>query len=120
MNARDEFIEEVAGKTVLCAAIHTECTDFRCPKKNIECGHTEIIATLNVGYSAEDYTAFLELLNFEYDDGFGLQNIFGCIWYTDGTWSGREQYDGSEWWDYMEVPAIPESLIPANKREGER
>jgi hypothetical protein len=50
----------------------------------------------------------LPLLDFDYDEGFGGQEIFGFIWYADGTWSEREEYDGSEWWDHKVCPEIPE------------
>lgn len=46
-------------------------------------------------------------LDFEYDSGYGGQELFGNIWYTDGTWSERGEYDGSEWWEHKERPPIP-------------
>lgn len=46
----------------------------------------------------------LPRLDFEYDDGFGGQQLFGYIWYTDGTWSDRSEYDGSEWWQHQVRP----------------
>ncbi len=48
----------------------------------------------------------LPLLDFEYDDGFGSQYLYGYIWYKDGTWSDRDEYDGSEWWTYQSRPAL--------------
>jgi hypothetical protein len=45
-------------------------------------------------------------LNIEYDGGFGRQELFGYIWYTDGSWSERGEYDGSEWWEHKERPSI--------------
>ena len=47
----------------------------------------------------------LPLLNFEYDSGFGTQELEGYIWYTDGTWSERGEYDGYEWWEYKVRPS---------------
>ena len=49
----------------------------------------------------------LPLLDFEYDDGLGGQWLFGHIWYADGTWSDRCEYDGSEWWEHKVCPPIP-------------
>jgi hypothetical protein len=46
----------------------------------------------------------LPQLNFEYNDGYGSQKLFGYVWYEDGTWSDREEYDGSEWWQYRCCP----------------
>lgn len=45
-------------------------------------------------------------LDFEYYNGFGAQYLYGYIWYTDGTWSERGEYDGSEWWEYKRRPAL--------------
>lgn len=46
----------------------------------------------------------LPLLDFEYDSGYGGQKLFGYIWYVDGSWSDRGEYDGSEWWQHQTVP----------------
>ena len=54
-------------------------------------------------------------LDFEYDDGYGTQELFGTIWYEDGSWSEREEYDGSECWAYKTSPAIPAKLIRKDK-----
>lgn len=52
----------------------------------------------------------LPLLDFNYDDGYGGQELFGHIWYEDGTWSERGEYDGSEWWDHKAVPSMDEYI----------
>jgi hypothetical protein len=52
----------------------------------------------------------LPQLNFHYDEGYSSQHIFGTIWYTDGTWSERGEYDGSEWWVYRKCPSLPEGI----------
>ena len=52
----------------------------------------------------------LPLMDFEYNEGFGNQYLFGYIWYSNGTWSEREEYDGSEWWVHKECPDIEEYL----------
>lgn len=46
-------------------------------------------------------------LDFDYDEGYGGQELYGNIWYTDGTWSTRREYDGSEWWEYCKCPTCP-------------
>ena len=48
-------------------------------------------------------------LDFEYDAGYGDQDVHGNIWYTDGTWSERAEYDGAEWWEHKKCPDIPNS-----------
>ena len=52
----------------------------------------------------------LPLLDFEYDAGFGGQKLFGNVWYADGTWSERGEYDGLEWWKHKVCPPIPIAL----------
>jgi hypothetical protein len=98
MNAEKEFLECVEGKTVLCAEI---------TKGGYRDASTH---TLRIGYDDTDYSNFLQMLNFEYDDGFGGQELFGMIWFTDGTWAERGEYDGSEWWAVRECPNIPRNL----------
>lgn len=66
---------------------------------------------LKVGYSPEEYELFLNSLNFNYDDGFGSQELFGIVWLTNGTWLSRGEYDGSEWLEHNELPTIPKSLL---------
>ena len=57
-----------------------------------------------------DWGTFYELINFDYDAGYGSQNInrhlivCGLDW-----WLERHEYDGSEWWEYKELPEIPVS-----------
>lgn len=48
------------------------------------------------GFTEEEKKQFMESLNFEYDAGYGSQKLFGTIWYDDGTFSERSEYDGSE------------------------
>ena len=98
MNCKAEFLEEIGERKLLCAIIDCYKTD---DKK---------IALLKVGYSLDDLAFFLECLDFEYDDGLEGQNLFGTIWYQDGTWSDRAEYDGSEWWVYRACPKIPSAL----------
>ena len=102
MNAREEFVKHVGNRTVKCAHITRggEWYDNR----------SEYL--LSVGYSATDKEKFLSSINWNYDSGYGGQEVFGTIWYNDGTWSSRGEYDGSEWWEYHSVPCIPEPLMP--------
>jgi hypothetical protein len=57
----------------------------------------------------------LPRLNFDYDSGYGNQEISGVIWYTDGTWSERDEYDGSEWWVHRKCPQLPEEALEKTK-----
>lgn len=97
INAKNEFVAEVesSGSLLHCATV--SCNGVK--------------AHLPVGYSEEALNRFLDKIDFSYDDGWGSQEMHGYIWYKDGTWSERREYDGSEWWEYMCCPPIPDSLI---------
>lgn len=123
MNAKEEFIEHVAGLRVLCTEVkwsryedennldrksrikYTKPKDY-----HIQHGFLKKHFTMRVNYSDEDYQNFIDSLDFTYNNDYGTQEISGKIWYTDGTWSERREYDGSEWWEYFKLPEIPENL----------
>jgi hypothetical protein len=104
MNAKEEFIYHTAGKVVKCATITIGQNWF-------DDDDNEVTSILPVGYTQEEFEAFLQSIDREYDSGYGGQELFGTIWYTSGNWSSRGEYDGSEWWEYHICPEIPESLI---------
>lgn len=86
MNAKEELIQHIADREVELVRIVFE-TDYN-TFDEIEGSLDEVLAQLD----------------FEYYSGFGGQELYGYIWYTDGTWSERGEYDGSEWWDHKKRP----------------
>ena len=56
----------------------------------------------------------LPLLDFEYNNESGNQKLDGTIWYKDGTWSDRSEYEGLEWWEHRICPALPDNLTNNN------
>ncbi len=94
INAKEELLKHVGSRIIKCATLTKDASLFK----------------LKCGYSESEYTEFLNNINFKYDNGFGGQNLYGTIWYTDGTWSERGEYDGSEWWEHRECPQIPVEL----------
>ncbi len=95
MNAKQEFITHTNARKIKCACLFDERDySFR----------IEIV--LKTNFSISDYIDFLKQLDFEYDNGYGGQELHGIIWYDDGTWSSRGEYDGSEWWEYNQCPEI--------------
>jgi hypothetical protein len=85
INAKNEILEEVGEREVELIRIVFD-TDSQ---KIIEGTPPDVLAKLD----------------FEYDNGFGGQSLYGYIWDKDGTWSERGEYDGSEWWEHKERPA---------------
>lgn len=90
INARDEFLNNIVNDSVIASKINGRI--------------------LKVGYTQEDYQVFLNSLDFNYDDGYGCQFLVGTIWCENGVWFDRGEYDGSEWWNRNEYPAIPDEL----------
>jgi len=66
----------------------------------------EVKVILKQNYNDIDYKEFLSKLEFTYDSGFGCQELFGRIWFKDGSWATRGEYDGSEWWEHHTRPEI--------------
>ena len=65
-------------------------------------------AILKSTRTVEDEMNFIKVLQgINYNDGFGLQQLFGTIVFKDGTWMERREYDGSEWWEHYAVPTEP-------------
>jgi hypothetical protein len=123
-NAKQEFLNHIGQKNsnlsgnsirkVLCASIQ-KGDDYGDDDEIIE--RTFILTT---GYTQEDWIEFISKLDFMYDSGYGGQEVFGTIWYLDGTWSERREYDGSEWWQYNECPEIPDSLKRLDKEREQK
>lgn len=75
-------------------------------------GDKSTTVNLNVNPTHKDYEQFFQQLEKlpDYDSGYGTQYLYGTIWYTDGSWSKRQEYDGCEWWEHFSCPEIPEEL----------
>lgn len=52
-----------------------------------------------------------------YDNSYVAQKVAKdlIIVFSDGTRMFRAEYDGSEWWDYVRVFAVPKSAVPIRK-----
>lgn len=49
-----------------------------------------------------------EILDVDYDDGFGCVEISQTLVICgEDWWLERNEYDGSEWWEYKEKPTKP-------------
>jgi hypothetical protein len=101
MNAKQELQHEFEriGKKPICASIHDGWG-----------GDGSLSITLKKGHTDLEFTEFMDKLDFDYDAGYGAQYIDGTVWFEDGTWLSRGEYDGSEWWVYLSTPKIPEYL----------
>lgn len=104
INAKEEFLEDTKGKKVICARLETHEYDY-------ELEHRKVIQyKLKEGYNQEALEAFLKSIDFNYDNGYGGQELFGVILCEDGVWFDRGEYDGSEWWQEHKCPT-PEQVL---------
>ena len=47
----------------------------------------------------------------EYDDGYGLEEVNESLLVVgDGWWLERHSYDGSEWWEFKQLPSKPDRM----------
>lgn len=102
MNAKTEFLLECKGKTLICAEL-TFGRDYRPDDQNT--------FYLKKGYTSEQYKKFLSDIDQQYDDGYGSQELYGLIWFKNGIWSERHEYDGFECWVGKQYPKIPKELL---------
>jgi hypothetical protein len=101
-NAKTEFLELMnkVNAPPMCAVIYEGDPDDKDAR-----GYS-----LTVGYGHNEFDSFLKAIDFKYDAGYGGQELFGTIWFADGTWAERGECDGREWWEYKECPEIPKFL----------
>jgi hypothetical protein len=91
INAKKELLNHIADREVEYV-------------KLLYCGQDKRL----IEGTLEEVLPKLDLLY--YDELFGKQYLYGYIWYKDGTWSEREEYDGSEWWGYKTRPEFDVNL----------
>jgi hypothetical protein len=103
INAKDELIEFIddVPSLVIAAVVryHHNGDDENTP--NVE-------ALYGKDHSWQE---FQRKMNFTYDNGFGSQKLFGVIWFEDGTYADRSEYDGAEEWLHRFPPEIPPELL---------
>src|SRR5690349_20989188 len=106
MNAKEELQDVLKGLSkIKCAIIYSENPEFEFVEKK------EPIAKLIVGYNKNQLKNFFHNLDFNYDNGFGSQELYGLVWLEDGTWLSRDEYDGAENWIHNILPEIPNILL---------
>ena len=91
MNAREELItiletSKKRGFHLVCADITYE-GDYSEPNELIQ---------LPLHYTEDELNRFYNNLNFNYNNGYGTQHLYGKVWLTYGAWLERWENDGSE------------------------
>lgn len=55
---------------------------------------------------------FWKLADRMYDAGYGHAEVAEDLLVVgDNWWLERHEYDGSEWWEYKEIPQVPEKVL---------
>jgi hypothetical protein len=109
-NAKEELLAKLKTNNlaIKCARITTERNSYWDDSDNYV---RPAPILLKEGYTPTDYVEFLDKLDFEYDAGYGGQELYGTVWLMeDHTWLDRGEYDGSEWWAYNKCPKVPDEL----------
>jgi hypothetical protein len=100
-NAKQEFLKHISNKPKV------KCVKLIGGNNYNE---NEVFYELGCGYNVDEWVNFLNKIDFNYNSGYGGQELFGLIWYEDGTWTNRGEYDGSEWYEYNKCPEVPDEL----------
>ncbi len=95
INAKQELLKELITKDEIVCAF-------------IKCNNS--VFFLKKNYTEDELNNFLHSLNFNYDDGYGIQTLYGTVWLRNKEWLERLEYDGLEWWERKGYPNIPELL----------
>lgn len=73
-------------------------------------------ASLKPNYNPiTEYNEFMVAIDKNYNSGYGTQELSGVLWFTDGTWATRGEYDGSEWWEHHVRPDFNQMSNMYNK-----
>ena len=77
--------------------------------------HNKLLSDIKwIGTSREyvDINKFMKLADTMYDDDFGSPKVAEDLLIVgDNWWLERHEYDGSEWWEYKELPTKPEKFL---------
>lgn len=114
-NAKDELLNIVQeiGEEITCAWVCKSwnfSSNDSCMRYIERLSHLdetdENVNILKTHYDEKEFLDFFNSLDFQYNHGYGSQNLFGVVWFADGSWLERDEYDGSEWWVHRTRPQI--------------
>jgi hypothetical protein len=73
------------------------------------------------GEYAMSWAEFEKIADFEYNDGYGAAEIAVdlVVVFKDGSYMVRQEYDGSESWEFMEILTKKEKTKPITNLGGE-
>lgn len=96
MNAKQELLNIITSRNLTILKI------------DVTFDHIEYDLSSNEYNSISKHITSLDDLDFEYDSGYGIQELFGIVYCKDSddnpAWLTRGEYDGSEWWVVNTIP----------------
>lgn len=96
MNAKQELLGIVNSKVLTILKI------------DVTLEQIEYDLSSNEYNSIDKHITALDDLDFDYDSGYGIQELFGVVYCKDSkdnpVWLTRGSYDGSEWWNINTIP----------------
>jgi len=105
INAKEELllilkqVKYMHNEDIICGYVHTPGRDS---SKLIE------------RYTDDELDLFLSSIDFEYNNEYEAQSLYGCIWLTNGAWLQREKYNIGEEWKFYKCPTLPSKRIVSN------
>jgi len=72
---------------------------------------------LKQNYTEEQLENFLNVLNFNYENGYGVQKLYGIVWLKNNNWLERFELDGFIFWERKEYPEIPKLLTTKTNQQ---
>jgi hypothetical protein len=89
-NAKQEFLDFIKEKPAVKCAWVEYSPSFTSEEKRY---------ILNPDYTRKEFEELLNCLDFDYNAGHKIYPcIFGVIFFSDGTWAERDEYEGAEKW----------------------
>lgn len=96
MNAKQELLDIIKSRNLTILKI------------DVTLEQTEYDLSSNEYNSIDKHITALDDLDFDYDSGYGIQELFGIVYCKDSNdnpvWLTRGSYDGSEWWNINTIP----------------
>lgn len=96
MNAKQELLDIIKSRNLTILKI------------DVTLEKIEYDLSSNEYNSIDKHITAFDDLDFDYDSGYGIQELFGVVYCKDSddnpTWLTRGEYDGSEWWIVNTIP----------------
>ena len=107
MNAKEEFL-------IHTGLVTSNVNKIKCAE--IQFGHDSYY--LGTGWDKQEAKDFLDKIDFDYDNGYGTQNLYGVVWYEDRwlDWE-YEWYDDHEYYLNQESEKIGYTISHEFKKE---